>query len=97
MTEQQQASVESFSLWDRDERVCLAHLPWTGGSETTLWKERAILALTESRACSTEPLALLRLLFTKGYLELIEKTCITEWEFKPLSVLRVVFIYMLHK
>lgn len=44
-----------------------------------------------------EALALLGLLFTKGYFELIEKTCITEGEFKPLSFLRVVLIYMLHK
>lgn len=63
----------------------------------TLSKYKTVLALTQSRNCLMEALVLLRLLFTKGYFELIEKTCVTEWEFKPLSFLRVVLIYMLHK
>lgn len=36
-------------------------------------------------------------LFRKGYIELIEKTCIIEWERKPLSFPRAILIYMLHK
>ena len=63
----------------------------------TLSKHRTVLALTQSRSRLMEALALLGLLFTKGYFELIAKNCIIEWEFKPLHFLRVVLIYMLHK